>query len=186
MLEFRRIKGTRTVFLQRRGHPAGDVSFATPGTVLRTASGFWNGMGPPPCRGFRNFSVADCDTKLKAKADMFFIWAQGKLTMEPTSKSIQRPNPAAACGSGVDNIDGLSWEYPFLAKQKGRLSARQVFGKRKHIVVPMSAGRPIMPLREGAYSGSRRPSAATPESCSRGFPSTPASAPARLPSRDLG
>jgi hypothetical protein len=71
--------------------------------------------------------------------------------MEPTSKSILRPNPARACGSGVDNIDGLSWEHPYLAKQKGKLSAKQVFGKRKHIVVSMDAGQPLDPLREGPY-----------------------------------
>jgi hypothetical protein len=151
VLEFRRIKGTRTVFLQRRGHPPGDVSFATPGTVIRQASGHWNEMGPPPCRGFRDFSVADCDKKLPAKADMRFIWAAGKLTMEPTSKSILRKNPAAACGSGADNIDGLSWEYPYLSKQKGKLPARLVFGKRKHIVVNLEAGRLLTPHREGMY-----------------------------------
>jgi hypothetical protein len=152
VLEFRRIKGTRTVFLQRRGHPPGDVSFATPGTVLRTASGFWDELGPAPCSGHHEFSVADCDRKIRAPADMFFIWTRsGKLTMEPTSKSIQKKNPAAACGSGNDNIDGLSWEYPFLAKQKGKLTAKQVFGKKKHIVVPLDAGHPIMPLRQGSF-----------------------------------
>jgi hypothetical protein len=152
VLEFRRIKGTRTVFLQRKGHPAGDVSFATPGTVERTASGFWDEFGGAGCRGRRDFSVADCGKKLKAKADMFFIWTRsGKLTMEPTNKSIQRKNPARACGSGNDNIDGLSHEYPFLEKQKGKLSAKQIFGKRKHIVVEMEAGKLLTPHREGMY-----------------------------------
>ena len=152
VLEFRRIRGTRTVFLQRKGHPAGDVSFATPGTVLREASGFWDEAGPPPCRGRHEFSVTDCDRRIPARADMFFIWTRsGKLTMEPTTKSIRRQNPARACGGGADNIDGLSWEYPFLAKQKGRLTPAQIFGRRKHLVVQMDAGRPIMPLREGAF-----------------------------------
>jgi hypothetical protein len=152
ILKFRRIKGTRTVFLQRQGHPAGDVSFATPGTVIRTASGFWDEFGGTGCRGRRDFSVTDCGKKLKAKADMFFIWTRsGKLTMEPTSKSVQRKNPARACGSGADNIDGLSWEYPFLNKQKGKLPASKVFGKRKHIVVQMKAGRLLTPHREGTY-----------------------------------
>jgi hypothetical protein len=151
IVEFRRIKGTHTVFLERKGHPPGDVSFATPGTVIRTASGFWDELGPAPCSGHHEFSVTDCDRKIPAKADMRFIWAEGKLTMEPTSKSTQRKNPAAACGSGNDNIDGLSWEYPFLAKQKGKLSAREVFGKRKHLVVPLSAGHPYMPLRQGSF-----------------------------------
>jgi hypothetical protein len=152
VLEFRRIKGTRTVFLQRKGHPAGDVSFATPGTVIRTASGFWDEMGPAPCRGHHVFGVADCDTKHPAKADMFFIWTRrGKLTMEPTSKSIQRKSPAAACGGGVDYIDGLTNEYPFLSKQKGTLTAKQVFGKRKHIVVPLKAAPLIEPVREGMW-----------------------------------
>jgi hypothetical protein len=83
---------------------------------------------------------------------MFFVWTRsGKLTMEPTSKSIQRKNPARACGSGADNIDGLSWEYPFLNKQKGKLPASKVFGKRKHIVVRMKAGRLLTPHREGMY-----------------------------------
>jgi hypothetical protein len=151
VLEFRRIKGTHTVFLQRKGHPAGDVSFATPGTVIRTASGFWDEMGPAPCRGHHEFSVADCDTKLPAKADMFFIWTRGRLSMEPTSKSIQRKNPARECGSGNENIDGLTNEYPFLAKQKGKLSAKQVFGKRKHIVVPLKANRLLEPVRGGMW-----------------------------------
>jgi len=151
IVEFRRIKGTHTVFLERKGHPPGDVSFATPGTVIRTASGFWDELGPAPCRGHHEFSVTDCDRKIPAKADMRFIWAKGKLTMEPTSKSIQRKNPAAACGSGADNIDGLSWEYPFLAKQKGKVPAKQVFGKRKHLVVPLDAGPPILPLRQGSF-----------------------------------
>lgn len=101
MLEFRRIKGTHTVFLQRKGHPAGDVSFATPGTVIRTASGLWDEMGPAPCRGHHEFSVADCDTKLPAKADMF----------------------------------GLSWEYPFLFKQKGKLTADRIFGSSARLVL---------------------------------------------------
>ncbi len=156
VIEFRRIKGTRTVFLQRQGHPPGDVSFATPGTVIRTGTGFWDEMGPAPCRGRHEFVVQDCGRKIPAKADARFIWAEGKLTMEPTSKSILRLNPARACGSGVDNIDGLSWEHPYLAKQKGKLSQAQVFGtkkrpQRKHIVVPLSAGQPIMALREGMY-----------------------------------
>jgi hypothetical protein len=151
VVEFRRLKGTRTVFLQRRGHPPGDVSFATPGTVERTASGYWHEMGPPPCQGRRDFSVENCGEKLRAKADARFIWAKGKLTIEPTSKSTQRRNPAEACGSGADNIDGLSWEHPFLAKQKGKLTAKQVFGKRKHLVVRMSAGQPLQQLREGMY-----------------------------------
>ena len=152
VLQFRRIKGTRTVFLQRQGHPAGDVSLATPGTVERTASGYWEELGPAPCRGRVNFRVADCGEALKAKADMRFIWGRGgNLTMEPTAKSIQRKNPARACGSGVDNIDGLSWEYPFLNKQKGKLSQKQIFGKRKHIVVQMKAGRLLTPHREGMY-----------------------------------
>ena len=151
VVEFRRIQGTRTVFLQRRGHPPGDVSFATPGTVTRTASGFWDEMGPSPCRGRHEFVVTDCGEKFKAKADARFIWARNKLTMEPTSKSILRPNPARACGSGVDNIDGLTWEHPYLAKQKGKLSAAAVFGKKKHIVVQMDAGQPLTVLREGMY-----------------------------------
>jgi hypothetical protein len=71
--------------------------------------------------------------------------------MEPTNKSIQRKNPARACGSGNDNIDGLSHEYPFLEKQKGKLSAKQIFGKRKHIVVEMEAGKLLTPHREGMY-----------------------------------
>lgn len=154
VVEFRRIKGTRTVFLQRRGHPPGDVSFATPGTVFRTATGFWNEMGPG-CRGLHNFSVEDCDRKIRAKADARFIWAEGKLTMEPTSKSMERLNPARACGGGADNINGLSYEHPLLAKQKGKLTAAQVFGtkkqpKRKHIVVALSAHPPMLP-REGTY-----------------------------------
>lgn len=156
VIEFRRIKGTRTVFLQRRGHPPGDVSFATPGTVLRTATGFWDEMGPAPCRGRHEFSVAECGERLRAKADARFIWAQNKITIEPTSKSILRKNPARACGGGMDNIDGLSWEHPYLAKQKGRLTGAQVFGtrkqpKRKHIVVPLDAGQPLQELREGTY-----------------------------------
>ena len=152
VLQFKRIKGTRTVFLQRQGHPAGDVSLATPGTVIRTASGFWDEFGATGCRGRHDFSVADCGEKLKAKADMRFIWARsGKLTMEPTAKSIQRKNPAQACGSGVDNIDGLSWEYPYLSKQKGTLPASKIFGKRKHLVVEMEAGKLLTPHREGLY-----------------------------------
>ncbi len=100
VLEFRRIKGTHTVFLQRKGHPAGDVSFATPGTVIRTASGFWDEMGPAPCRGHHEFSVADCDTKLPAKADMFFIWARGSSRWSPrrraSSERTRLPRVAAA------------------------------------------------------------------------------------------
>jgi hypothetical protein len=151
IIQFRRIEGTRTVFLQRRGHPAGDVSLATPGTVERTASGFWDEFGGAACRGRRDFIVTDCGKKLKAKADVQLFWGKGKMTMEPTSKSIQRKNPAAACGSGNDNIDGLSHEYPFLEKQKGKLSAKQVFGKRRHIVIQMKAGRLLTPHREGMY-----------------------------------
>lgn len=151
VLEFRRIRGTRTVFLQRKGHPPGDVSFAAPGTVERTASGFWDEYGPAGCRGRHDFGVADCGKKLPAKADMFLFWGRGKVRMEVTSKTTQRKNPAAACGSGVENIDGLSWEYPHLPVQKGKLSAKQVFGKRKHLVVELDAGQPIMPLRQGTY-----------------------------------
>jgi hypothetical protein len=151
VIQFRRIKGTRTVFLQRQGHPPGDVSFATPGTVIRTASGFWEELGPPPCRGRQEFSVADCGREIPAKSDQRFHWGRGKLTMESTSKSILRKNPARACGSGADNIDGLTNEYPFLSKQKGKLSLQQVFGKRKHIVVPMKANNLLTPHREGMY-----------------------------------
>ena len=156
VIEFRRIKGTRTVFLQRQGHPAGDVSFATPGTVIRTASGFWDEFGATGCRGRHDFSVADCGKKLKAKADARFIWTRsGKLTMEPTSKSIRYKNPAAACGSGADNIDGLSHEHPFLEKQRGKLTASQIFGngkrKRKHLVVELEAKDLLTPHREGMY-----------------------------------
>jgi hypothetical protein len=146
VMEFSRL-APRVILLRRAGRPAGDSAFAAPGFVTREGTGFFD-MGPEGCGGMHSLVSPDCGKRFPVKSDLRLLWLSGKLRLERSGATF-RANPAEDCGTpdGALNFNGLTAPYPILNKQIGKLTAAQIFGKRRGLKVKLKA-KFIEPLRD--------------------------------------
>ena len=126
-----------TVLMQRTGRQAGDTAFATKGQLRREATGFFKIMSATGCLTF-NLPQPACFKTVSAPLDMRLDYLKGRITLAGSGPSASVKNPLEQCGlmqQDSGSFDHLSNPYPHLHKQKGSLSARQIFGKKKRLRV---------------------------------------------------
>jgi hypothetical protein len=132
VMEFMKFPGGHVV-VQRHGRFA-DASFAAPGTLERHSTGFFDFGGEPGCGGTYSLVSPNCDKRFRVQSDLRFLWNGRKLTLERAGTR-PRTNPAEDCGNpnGALDFDLLTFPYPLLAKQKGELARREIFGRKRGI-----------------------------------------------------
>lgn len=144
------VKYGKRVYMKRAGRQLGDTAFATKGTVRRMVTGFHIIRTGPDCV---SFPLADpsCGQEVKAPLDLRVDFSGGKISLKHSGPAAAVPNPAEKCGLiplGGTSVDELTNRYPFLGKQSGALSSRQIFKTKKsfeinledHFVQPLYAG----------------------------------------------
>lgn len=135
-IAFRKL-GPGVVLLQRAGRSPGDAALAAPGTVTRDASGSVQTRTPLVCSSFALRGPA-CGQQFPVRSDLNLGWRKGKLTLEPSSNSPQKLNPALACGmNDVWNFDVFSFRYANLNAQRGSLPLRKIFKSRRNLKVTL-------------------------------------------------
>ena len=148
VMEFNRLPGG-IVLLKRAGRSLGDSSFAAPGSVTRDASGYYDYGVQPGCGGMFSLVGGDCGTTYKVNSNFNLLWSKGKLSLRRGSKL--KKTPVKDCGEvgGALSFDGLVSPYPYLEKQRGALTARQIFHSKRNLKVVVK-DKYLAQLREDA------------------------------------
>ena len=140
VMEFRKLGGR--VIVRRKGRPLGDTAFAAPGTVTRKAGGFFQAPAASGCPTFP-FDQAACSQALKARSDLRLEWSKGVLKLKESGPAAQNENPAESCGALVapaTNFGGnLSFSYPLMNPQKGKLSRDWIFDSKQSRKLELNA-----------------------------------------------
>lgn len=158
VMSFRLVAG-RHLLIQRAGRPLGDTAFAAPGAVTRDASGSFDSLGPGGCVVFP-LRTGDCGKELAVRSELRLGWSKGKLTLQHSGTATQRKNAAENCGLLQDvafDFAQLSFTYPFLGKQRGKLSLDRIFSARKNFQVRLKhrSSGPLKALRASSPSTRR-------------------------------
>jgi hypothetical protein len=146
VMEFMKFPGGHVV-VQRHGRFA-DASFAAPGKLSRNSTGFFDFGGEPGCGGTVSLVSAVCGKLFPVQSDLRFGWNGSKLVLDRATTRL-RKNPARDCGNpnGVLSFNQLQFPYPLVAKQRGALTKREIFGNKRGIHVRLE-DKFLEPLEE--------------------------------------
>jgi hypothetical protein len=128
----------RIVFLKRMrgGHASYDTSFTAVGDVFRTASGRFEEVGPPGCRGTTEVGQEDCGKHFSVRSPLALLWTGKGLKLERSPSAELLKNPAERCGTDPIGSYSLDNPYPMLIGGKlGPLKRDQIFGRRHRLHV---------------------------------------------------
>jgi hypothetical protein len=148
VMEFAKFPGGHVV-VQRRGR-FGDASFAAPGRLQRDATGFFDLGGEPGCGGTLSLVSGTCGKRFSVPSDLRFLWNGKRLTLDRASTR-ELENPAEECGNpnGALSFDLFTAPYPLVSKQKGALTKRAIFGRRRALKVDLR-DKFLPPLEENS------------------------------------